>query len=54
MGEAQWRYRIGSVMHLEGAYLFEADGYHYGPVLGYAKTDEDQHYNIDMHFGFPL
>jgi len=44
----------GSVMHLEATYLFEAEGYHYGPVVGYAKTHEDQHYTVGMHFGFPL
>jgi len=44
----------GSVVHLEATYLFEAEGYHYGPVIGYAKTHEDQHYTLGMHFGFPL
>jgi len=44
----------GTVIHFEATYLFEAEGYHYGPVVGYAKTHEDQHYTLGLHFGFPL
>ena len=44
----------GYATHIEATYLFEGDGFHYGPVVGYSKTQDDQHYTIGVHFGVPL
>ena len=40
--------------HLEAAYVFEASNYHIGPVVGYSKTKDDEHYTIGVHIGIPL
>lgn len=40
--------------HLEAAYLFETSHYHIGPVVGYSKTEDEEHYTIGVHIGIPL
>ena len=50
--EGEWE--SGYATHLEAAYTFEGSGFHYGPVVGYSKTQHDQHYTIGIHFGFPF
>ncbi|MCF6299110.1 MAG: hypothetical protein L3J01_04450 [Thiomicrorhabdus sp.] len=40
--------------HIEASYLFEGEHFHYGPVIGYSKTPEKQHYKVGIHFGIPL
>ncbi len=40
--------------HIEASYLFEGEQFHYGPVIGYSKTPEKQHYKVGIHFGIPL
>jgi len=44
----------GYATHIEATYVFEGAGFHYGPVIGYAKTQDDQHYTVGVHFGIPL
>ncbi len=40
--------------HLEATYVFEGADFHYGPVLGYSRTRDEQHYNIGVHVGMPF
>lgn len=40
--------------HLEATYIIENPGFHYGPVVGYSKTQDEQHYTIGMHLSVPL
>ena len=40
--------------HVEAAYVFETSHYHIGPVVGYSKTEDDEHYTIGVHIGIPL
>jgi len=40
--------------HLEAAYVFEGSGFHFGPVIGYSKTQDDEHYTAGVHFAWPL
>lgn len=40
--------------HVEAAYVFETAHYHIGPVVGYSKTEDDEHYAIGVHIGVPL
>ncbi len=40
--------------HIEAAYVFETSHYHIGPVIGYSKTEDDEHYTIGVHIGVPL
>ena len=40
--------------HVEAAYVFETTHFHIGPVVGYSKTEEDEHYTIGVHIGIPL
>jgi len=40
--------------HIEAAYVFEISHYHIGPVIGYSKTQDDEHYTIGVHIGIPL
>ena len=37
--------------HLEATYTFESSNFHYGPVFGYSKTADTQHYTAGIHFG---
>ncbi len=48
----QWSSNLAS--HIEASYLVEASGFHYGPILGYSKASDKQHYTIGIHFGVPL
>ncbi len=40
--------------HIEASYLIEGKTFHYGPVIGYSKASDKQHYTIGVHFGIPL
>ena len=41
--------------HVEATYSFDvADGYHLGPVIGYSKTKDTEHYTIGIHLGIAL
>lgn len=44
----------GYATHFEATYLFEGAGFHYGPVVSYSKTQDDQHYTVGIHIGIPL
>ena len=46
--------KSGYATHIEAAYVFEASHYHLGPVVGYSKTEDDEHYTIGVHLGMPL
>ncbi len=50
--EGDWESSLAS--HVEASYLFEATDFHYGPVIGYSKASDKQHYTIGLHFGVPL
>lgn len=50
--DGEWE--SGYATHLEAAYVFEGPGFHYGPVIGYSKTQDDQHYTVGLHFSVPL
>jgi hypothetical protein len=50
--EGDWESSPAS--HIEASYLIEATHFHYGPVIGYSKASDKQHYTIGMHFGIPL
>ncbi len=40
--------------HIEANYVFETPHFHIGPVIGYSKTHEDEHYKVGIHLGIPL
>jgi len=41
--------------HLEAAYSFDvSENYHVGPVIGYSKTKDAEHYTVGIHIGIPL
>ena len=40
--------------HLEASYGFEIGEYEVGPVIGYADSDEGDHYMFGLHFGIPF
>ena len=41
--------------HLEAAYSFDvSENYHVGPVIGYSKTKDTEHYTVGIHIGIPL
>jgi len=40
--------------HFEATYVFEGSNFHYGPVVGYSKARDEQHYTIGVHFGMPF
>ena len=51
--EDEWERHYAT--HIEIMYSFDmANGYHMGPVLGYSKTNESEHYNIGLHLGIPF
>lgn len=50
--EGEWE-SINST-HLEATYMLDADGFHYGPTIGYAKSDHGEHYKAGIHFGIPF
>lgn len=41
-------------LHCEIAYLFQRGTYDFGPVVGYSRTDHDEHYMIGIHMGLHL
>ena len=41
--------------HLEASYSFDvSEHYHVGPVIGYSKTKDTEHYTVGIHIGIPL
>lgn len=50
--EGEWESEYAT--HLEASYVFEGSDFHYGPVLGYSRTRDEQHYNVGVHFGMPF
>jgi len=40
--------------HVEVAYGFEVGQFEVGPVVGYAKSGDDEHYMIGIHVGKPF
>ncbi|PHS39640.1 MAG: hypothetical protein COB07_06210 [Sulfurovum sp.] len=41
--------------HYEAAYSFDvSENYHIGPVIGYSKTSDTEHYTVGIHIGIPL
>ena len=38
--------------HYEAMYSFDCGRYHLGPVIGYSKTDHEEHYMFGIHIGF--
>ena len=41
--------------HLEVSYSFDVSkNFHIGPVLGYSKTEDAEHYTVGIHVGIPL
>ena len=41
--------------HLEAVYSFDvSEDYHVGPVIGYSKTKDAEHYTVGIHIGIPL
>jgi hypothetical protein len=41
--------------HFEAAYVFDVyENYHIGPVIGYSKTSDAEHYTVGIHIGIPL
>lgn len=37
--------------HVEAAYVLEIRDFDIGPVMGYAKTEQGEHYMLGIHFG---
>ena len=37
--------------HVEVGYGFDVGQFHIGPVVGYAKSGDDEHYMIGIHLG---
>ncbi len=51
--EGQWESEYAT--HLEAVYSFDVHRcLHLGPVIGYSKTREDEHYMVGIHLGIPL
>ncbi|MCF6210717.1 MAG: hypothetical protein L3K24_08635 [Gammaproteobacteria bacterium] len=50
--DGKWGSKYAS--HIEAVYTFEGLGFHYGPVVGYSRTSEEQHYTVGVHFGIPF
>ena len=41
--------------HYEAVYSFDvSEHYHIGPVIGYSKTSDAEHYTVGIHIGIPL
>jgi len=41
--------------HYEVSYVFDVSkNFHMGPVIGYSKSSEAEHYTFGIHIGFPL
>jgi hypothetical protein len=41
--------------HIEATYVFDvSEDFHLGPVIGYSKNNEGEHYTIGLHIGIPL
>ena len=45
-------YESEFAMHYELSYGFEVGDYHIGPVVGFAHTQDAEHYSAGIHFGF--
>jgi len=39
------------ITHIEFTYEFDLHGFGFGPVLGFAFSEDDRHYMIGIHFG---
>ena len=50
--EGEWESEYAT--HLEAAYVFEIGDYDMGPVIGYSKTSDEEHYMIGVHIGLHL
>jgi len=51
--EGSWESHYAT--HYEAAYSFDiSKSYHIGPVIGYSKTSEAEHYTVGIHIGIPL
>jgi hypothetical protein len=50
--DGEWESKYST--HLEAGYTFEIKEYDIGPVIGYSKTDEDEHFMIGIHVGLHL
>jgi len=41
--------------HYEASYVFDvSENFHMGPVIGYSKSSEAEHYTFGIHIGFSL
>jgi len=41
--------------HIEATYVFDiSQHFHLGPVIGYSKNKEGEHYTLGIHIGIPL
>jgi hypothetical protein len=41
--------------HIETSYVFDvSEHFHLGPVIGYSRTKEAEHYSVGIHIGVPL
>jgi hypothetical protein len=41
--------------HIEASYVFDvSEHFHLGPVIGYSRTKEAEHYTLGIHIGIPL
>ena len=51
--EGDWEREYAT--HLEVAYAFDiSEDFHLGPVIGYSKTKDTEHYTVGIHIGIPL
>jgi hypothetical protein len=50
--EGEWESEYST--HLEAAYVFNAGGWHVGPVVDYSSTDHGEHFTAGIHFGIHL
>jgi len=39
-------------LHIESAYEFSIQNFHFGPVIEFAYDSEDQHISLGLHIGF--
>lgn len=47
-------YSMGFSAHFETGYEFDAGSIHFGPVLEYSWSEEDQHALLGIHLGIPF
>lgn len=51
--EEEWEHEYAT--HLELSYVFDvSEHFHIGPVIGYSKSSEAEHYTFGIHLGIPL